>query len=181
MPQKVDTGLLIHGVNCQQPLILISESVLQETNWKSGLKQVKLAFTGESCCCSHNFFEWLGMMEIVYLEQFLIYCWDLRLNMTLLEPNLIEYMTDPHNFTKLMNYSPQEYPNVCLCNYAIIICYYGREWLWYSASGDSNKRLRRGALFIANKSGVHLLWECCKRHAQLDSFLGIQSATTYMY
>ena len=35
-----------------------------------------------------------------------------------------------------------------------LVCYSGRDWFRYPASGDS-KRPTRNALFIANKSGVH--------------------------
>ena len=75
---------------------------------KSGLRQVKLAFTGKALICSDNFIEHniLGDGNCFFRAiSYLLLGQEVKQGV--IRARIIEYIVDPNNFDKLRSYIPQ--------------------------------------------------------------------------
>ena len=186
--EEVDIDLLIHGVTLPEPirfrpltLFCRKPAGLQlgvQVGRKSGLRQVKLPFTGEGLICSDNFIEHniLGDGNCFFRSiSYLLLGQEVKHDV--IRASIIEYIMDPNNYDKLRSYIPQHYPSgeeyiqgealAHLTTWATevelfacaqlsdkdVVCYCHR-WLRYPASGNPRKPTRN-AFFIANKRGNH--------------------------
>ena len=146
---------------------------------KSGLRQIKLAFTGKGLICSDNFIEhnilgdgncFFRAISYLLLEQ--------EVKHDVIRARIIEYIMDPNSFDKLRKYIPQHYLSgeayiqgqamADLTTWATevelfacaqlsgkdVVCYCHRRWLMYPASGNPRKPTRN-AFFISKKRGNH--------------------------
>ena len=188
--EEVDIDLLIHGVTPPEPIkfrplihFCRKPAGLQlgaQVGRKSGLRQVKLAFTGEGTICSHNFIEqnilgdgncFFRSISYLLLEQ--------EVKHDVIRARIVEYIMDPDNFDKLRSYTPQHYPSgeayvqgeemADLTTWATevelfacaqlsgkdVVCYCHRRWLRYPASGSNLRKPTRNAFFISSKRGNH--------------------------
>ena len=186
--EEVDIDLLIHGVTLPEPikfrplsLFCRKSAGLQlgvHVGRKSGLRPVRLTYTGVGLICSDNFIEhnmddgncFFGTISYLLLGQ--------EVKHDVILARIIDYIMDPNNFDKMRSYIPQHYPSgeaymqgetmadltawatevelfACaqLCG-KDIVCYCHRRWLKYPASGNPRKPIR-SAFFIANKNGNH--------------------------
>ena len=187
--EEVDMDLLIHGVNLPEPIKFWPLSLfcrkpagLQlgiHVGRKSGLKQVKLSYTGEGLICSDNFFQHNVLGDDNFFLRAISYLLlGQGVKHDVIRARIIDYIMDPNNFDKLRSYVPQHYPSceayiqgeavadlttwatevelfACaqLCG-KDIVCYSHSRWLRYPASGNPRKPTR-SAFFIANKNGNH--------------------------
>ena len=120
--EEVDIDLLIHGVTPPEltkfrPLTLFCRKLagLQlgvQVGRKSGLRQVKLPFTGEGLICSDSFIEhnifgdgncFFRAISYLLLGQEVKY--------GVIRARIVEYIMDPDNFDKLRSYKSQHYPS----------------------------------------------------------------------
>ena len=187
--KKVDMDLLIHGVTPPEPIKFRPLSLfcrkpagLQlgiHVGRKSGLKPVKLSYTGEGLICSDNFIQhnilgdsncFFRAISYLLLEQ--------EVKHDVIRARIIDYIMDTNNFDKLRSYIPQHYPSceaymqgeamadlttwvteveLFACAYLCgkdIVCYSHSRWIRYPASGNPRKPTS-SAFFIANKNGNH--------------------------
>ena len=187
--EEMDIDLLIHGVTPPEPIKFRPLSLfcrkpagLQlgvHVGRKSGLRPVRLTYTGEGLICSDNFIEhnilgdgncFFGAISYLLLGQ--------EVKHDVIRARIIDYIMDTNNFDKLRSYIPQQYPSgeayiqgeamadltiwatevelfACaqLCG-KDIVCDSHSRWLRYTASGNPRKPTR-SAFFIANKNGNH--------------------------
>ena len=120
--EEVDIDLLMHGVTLPEPIKFIPLTLfcrkpagLQlgvQDGRKSGLRQLKLAFTGEGLICSDNFIEHniLGDGNCFFRAiSYLLLGQEVEHNV--IRARIVEYIMDPNNFAKLRSYIPQHYPS----------------------------------------------------------------------
>ena len=185
--EEMDIDLLIHGVPEPikfRPLSLFcgKPAGLQlgvHVGRKSGLRPVRLTYTGEGLICSDNFIEHniLGDGNCFFRTiSYLLLGQEVKHDV--IRARIVDYIMDPNNFDKLRSYIPQHYPSgeayiqgeamADLTTWATevelfacaqlsgidIVCYCHRRWLRYPASGNPRKPTR-SAFFIANKNGNH--------------------------
>ena len=187
--EEVDIDLLIHGVKPPEPikfrpltLFCRKPAGLQlgvHVGRRSGLRQVKLPFTGEGLNCSDNFIEHniLGDGSCFFRTiSYLLLGQEVKHDV--IGARIVDYIMDPNNLFKLRSYIPQHYPSGAayiqgeamadLTTWATevklfacaqlsgkdVVCYCQGRWLRYSASG-SPRRPTRNAFFISNKRGNH--------------------------
>ena len=187
--EEVDI-LLIHGVTPPEPIKFRPLSLfcrkpagLQlgvHVGRKSGLRPVRLTYTGEGLICSDNFIEQniFGDGNCFFRKiSYLLLGWEVKHDV--IRARIVDYIMDPNNIDKLRSYIPQHYPSgeayiqgeamADLTTWATevelfacaqlsgkdIVCYCHRTWLRYPASGNPRKPTR-SAFFIANKNGNHL-------------------------
>ena len=187
--EEVDIDLLIHGVTLPEPIKFRPLSLfcrkpggLQlcvHVGRKSGLRPVRLTYTGEGLICSDNFIEHniLGDGNCFFRTiSYLLLGQEVKYDV--IRARIIDYIMDPNNFDKLRSYISQHYPSgeayiqgevmADLNTWATevelfacaqlsgkdIVCYCHRRWLRYPASGNPRKPTR-SAFFIANKNGNH--------------------------
>ena len=187
--EEVDIDLLIHGVTPPEPikfrpltLFCRKPAGLQlgvQVGRKSGLRQVKLAFTGKALICRDNFIEHniLGDGNCFFRAiSYLLLGQEVKQGV--IRARIIEYIVDPNNFDKLRSYIPQHNLSgeayiqgeamADLTTWATeielfacaqlsdkdVVCYCHRKWLRYPASGNPRKPTRN-AFFISNKRGNH--------------------------
>ena len=118
--EEVDRDLLIHGVTPPEPikfrpltLFCRKPAGLQlgvQVGRKSGLRQVKLAFTGEGLICSGNFIEHNILVDgdcFFKATSYLLLGQEVKHDV--IRARIIEYIMDPNNFNKLRSYIPQHY------------------------------------------------------------------------
>ena len=184
--EGVNMYLLIHAVTLPEPIKFRPLSLfcrkpagLQlgiHIGRKSGLKQVKLYYTGESLICSDNFIQHnvLGDGNCFFRAiSYLLLGQEVKHDV--IRARIIDYIMDQNNFDKLRSYIPQHYPSgeayiqgkamadlttwatevelfACaqLCG-KDIVCYSHSRWLMYHTSGNPRKPTR-SAFVIANKS-----------------------------
>ena len=146
---------------------------------KSGLKPVKLSYTGEGLICSDNFIQHNVLGDGNYFFRAISYLLlGQEVKHDVIRARIVDYIMDTNNFDKLRSYIPQHYPSgeayiqdeamadlttwatevelfACaqLCG-KDIVCYSHSRWLRYPASGYPRKPTR-SAFFIANKNGNH--------------------------
>ena len=187
--EEVDIDLLIHGVTLPEPIKFRPLSLfcrkpagLQlgvHVGRKSGLRPVKLTYTGEGLICSDNFIEHniLGDGNCFFRTiSYLLLGQEVKHDV--IRARIVDYIMDPNNIDKLRSYIPQHYPSgeayiqgeamgdlttwateveLLACAQLSgkdIMCYCHRTWLRYPASGKPRKPTR-SAFFIANKNGNH--------------------------
>ena len=187
--EEVDIDLLIHGVTLPEPIKFRPLSLfcrkpagLQlgvHVGRKSGLRPVKLTYTGEGLICSDNFIEHniLGDGNCFFRAiSYLLLGQEVKHDV--IRARIVDYIMHPNNIDKLRSYIPQHYPSgeayiqgeamADLTTWATevelfpcaqlsgkdIVCYCNRTWLRYPASGHP-KKPTRSAFFIANKNGNH--------------------------
>ena len=187
--EEVDIDLLIHGVTLPEPikfrplsLFCRKPAVLQlgvHVGRKSGLRPVRLTYTGEGLTCSDNFIEHniLGDGNCSFRTiSYLLLGQEAKHDV--IRARIVDYIMDPNNFDKLRSYIPQHYPSgeACIQGEAMadlttwateaelfacaqlsgkdIVCYCHRIWLRYPANGNPRKPTR-SVFFIANKNGNH--------------------------
>ena len=187
--EEVDRDLLIHGVTLPEPIKFRPLSLfcrklagLQlgvHVGRKSGVRPVRLTYTGEGLICSDNFIEQniLGDGNCFFrtISYLLV---GQKVKHDVIRAKTVDYIMDPNNIDKLRSYIPQHYPSdeayiqgeaiADLITWATevelfacaqlsgkdIMCYCHRTWLRYPASGNPRKPTR-SAFFIANKNGNH--------------------------
>ena len=172
--EEVDIDLLIRGVTMPEPIKFRPLSLfcrkpagLQlgfHIGRKSGLRQVRLTYTGEGLNCFFRTISYLLLGQEVKHD--------------VIRARIIDNIMDPNNFDKLRSYIPQHYPSgqvyiqgeamadlttwatevelfACaqLCGKDIVYYCHSR-WLRYTVSGNPRKPTR-SAFFIANKNGNH--------------------------
>ena len=187
--EEVDIDLLIHGVTPPEaikfrPLSLFCKKPagLQlgvHVGRKSGLRPVRLTYTGEGLICSNNFIEHniLGDGNCFFRTiSYLLLGQEVKHDV--IRARIVDYIMDPNNIDKLRSYIPHHYPSgeaytqgeamADLTTWATevklfacaqlsgkdIVCYCHRTWLRYPASGNPRKPTR-SVFFIANKNGNH--------------------------
>ena len=187
--EEVDIDLLIHGVTPQEPIKfrplslfcrkLASLQLGVHVGRKSGLRPVKLNYTGKGLICSDNFIEHniLGDGNCFFRTiSYLLLGQEVKHDV--IRARIVDYILDPNNIDKLRSYIPQHYPTgeayiqgeamADLTTWATevelfacaqlsgkdIVCYCHRTWLRYPASGNPRKPMR-SAFFIANKNSNH--------------------------
>ena len=117
--EEVDIDLLIHGVTPPEPrplsLFCRKQAGLQlgvHVGRKSGLRPVRLTYTGECLICSDNFIEhnimgdgncFFRTISYLFLEQ--------EVKHDVIRARIVDYIMDPNNFDKLRSYIPQHYPS----------------------------------------------------------------------
>ena len=181
--EEVDMDLLIHGVTPPEPIKFRPLSLFYRKpaglqlgihiGRKSGLKPVKLSYTGEGPICSDNFIQHnvLGDGNCFFKAiSYLLLGQEVKHDV--IGARIIDYIMDPNNFDKLRSYIPQHYPSgeayiqgeamadlttwatevelfACaqLCG-KDIVCYSHSRWLRYPASGNP-RQTTRSAFFIA--------------------------------
>ena len=187
--EEVHTDLLIHGVTPPEPVKFRAFSLFCRkpaglqlgvyVGRKSGLRPVRLTYTGEGLICSDTFIEHsiLGDGNCFFrtISDLLL---GQEVKHDVIRPRITDYIMDPNNFDKLRSYIPQHYPSgeayiqgeamADLTTWATevelfahaklsskdIVCYCHRRLLRYPASGNPRKPTR-SAFFIANKNGNH--------------------------
>ena len=120
--EEVDIDLLIHGVTPPEPIKFRPLSLfcrkphgLQlgvHVGRKSGLRPVRLTYTGEGLICSDNFIEHniLGDGNCFFRSiSYLLLGQEVKHDV--IRARIVEYIMDPDNFDKLRSYIPQHYPN----------------------------------------------------------------------
>ena len=187
--EEVDIDLLIHGVTPPEPIKFRPLSLFCRKpaglqlgvyfGRKSGLRPVRLTYTGEGLICSDNFIGHiiLGNGNCFFRTiSYLLLGQEVKYDV--IRARIIDYIMDPNNFDKLRSYIPQHYPSgeayiqgeamADLTTWATevelfacaqlsskdIVCYCHRRWLRYPASGNLRKPTR-SAFFVANKNGNH--------------------------
>ena len=120
--EEVDIDLLIHGVTLPEPIKFRPLSLfcrklagLQlgvHVGRKSGLRPVKLTYTGEGLICSDNFIEHniLGDGNCFFrtISYFLL---GQEVKHDVIRAGIVDYIMDPNNIDKLRSYIPQHYPS----------------------------------------------------------------------
>ena len=187
--EEVDIDLLIHGVTPPEPIKFRPLSVLcrklaglqlgVHVGRKSGLRPVRLTYTGEGRICSDNLIEHNILGDVNCFFRTISYLLlGQKVTHDVIGARIVDYIMDPNNFDKLRSYIPQHYPSgeayiqgeamADLTTWATevelfacaqlsgkdIMCYCHRTWLRYPASGNPRKPTR-SAFFIANKNGNH--------------------------
>ena len=120
--EEVDIDLLIHCVTPPaptkfRPLALFCKKPARlqlgvQVGRKSGLRQVKLAFTGEGTICSDNFIEHniLGNGNCFFRSiSYLLLGQEVKHNV--IRARIVEYIINPDNFDNLRSNIPQHYPS----------------------------------------------------------------------
>ena len=120
--EEVDIDLLLHGATPPEPikfrpftLFCRKPAGLQlgvQVGRKSGLRQVKLPFTGKGLICSDNFIEHniLGDGNCFFRAiSYLLLGQEVKHDV--IRARIINYIMDPNNFDKLRSYIPQHYPS----------------------------------------------------------------------
>ena len=120
--EEVDIDLLIHGVTPPEPIKFRPLSLfcrkpagLQlgvHVGRKSGLRPVKLAYTGEGLICSENFIEHNVLSDgncFFRAISYLLLAQEVKHDV--IGARIIDYIMDPNNFYKLRSYIPQHYPS----------------------------------------------------------------------
>ena len=124
--EEVDIDLLIHGVKLPEPikfrlltLFCRKPAGLQldvQVERKSGLRQVKLVFTGEGLNCSDNFIKHNILGEGNCFFRTISYLLlGLEVKHDVIRARIIDYIMDPNNLNKLRSYLPQHYPSCASC------------------------------------------------------------------
>ena len=119
--EEVDIDLLIHGVTPPEPIKFRPLSLFCRkpaglqlgVGRKSGLRPVRLTYTGESLFCSDNFIEHniLGDCNCFFrtISYLLL---GQEVNHDVIRARIVDYIMDPNNFDKLRSYIPSITPVV---------------------------------------------------------------------
>ena len=120
--EEVDIDLLIHSVTLPEPIKFRPLSLfcrklagLQlgvHVGRKSGLRPVKLTYTGEGLICSDNFIEHniLGDGNCFFRTiSYLLLGQEVKHDV--IRARIVDYIMDPNNIDKLRSYIPQYYPS----------------------------------------------------------------------
>ena len=120
--EEVDIDVLIHGVTPPEPIKFRPLSLfcrklagLQlgvHVGKKSGLRPVKLTYTGEGLICSNNFIEHniLGDGNCFFRTiSYLLLGQEMKHDV--IGARIVDYIMDPNNIDKLRSYIPQHYPS----------------------------------------------------------------------
>ena len=120
--EEVDIDLLIHGVAPPEPIKFRPLSLFCQkldglqlgvhVGRKSGLRPVKLTYTGEGLICSDNFIEHsiLGDGNCFFRTiSYLLLGQEVKHDV--IRTRIVDYIMDPNNIDKLRSYIPQHYPS----------------------------------------------------------------------
>ena len=120
--EEVDIDLLIHGVTQPEPIKFRPLSFfcrkpagLQlgvHVGRKSGLRPVRLTYTGEGLICSDNFIEHniLGDGNCFFrIISYLLLGQEVKHDV--IRARIVDYIMDPNNIDKLRSYIPHHYPS----------------------------------------------------------------------
>ena len=120
--EEVGIDLLIYGVTPPEPIKFRPLSLFYRkpaglqldvhVGRKSGLRQVRLTYTGEGLICSDNFIQHnvLGDGNCFFKAiSYLLLGQEVKHDV--IRARIIDYIMDPNNFDKLRSYIPQHYPS----------------------------------------------------------------------
>ena len=118
--EEVDIDLLIHSVTLPEPIKfrplslfcrkLASLQLGVHVGRKSGLRPVRLTYTGEGLICSDNFIEHniLGEGNCFFRTiSYLLLGQEVKHDV--IRARIVDYIMDPNNIDKLRSYIPQRY------------------------------------------------------------------------
>ena len=119
--EEVDMDLLIHDVTPPEPIKFRPLSLfcrklagLQfgiHVGRKSGLKPVKLSYTGEGLICSDNFIQHILGDGNCFFRAIFYLLLAQEVKHDVIRARIIDYIMDTNNFDKLRSYIPQHYPS----------------------------------------------------------------------
>ena len=170
--EEMDIDLLIHGVTSPEPikfrpltLFCRKPAGLQlgvQVGRKSGLRQVKLAFTGKRLNCSENFIEhnilgdgncFFRVISYLLLGQ--------KVKHDVIRARIPEHYPSGEAYIQgeamadLNTWATEVELFACAqLSGKDVVCYCHRRWLRYPPSGNPRKPTRN-SLFISNKRGNH--------------------------